>query len=191
MPANWGVRSASVPGAIGITRQSFDEIDTLIRSLRQGSREWGSAMDVATQLLAKTSQGLVQRYYAGQVIRPQDARNIRSTWGTPIRRVTQKTYRGWRVRKIGLGMWELFNEERGAYMVEFGVVRGGHGVARKPLKRSAVGTLRFIQRTRFGQRIMGETFGNLRNNKGHFRTFNARMAGSNLIGMAGPEGYLP
>lgn len=191
MPPRWGSRSSSFPGAYGISRQTFEEIDTLIRSLRTGSREWAYAMDAATQLLAKTSHGLVQRYYRGRVMRPSDARKIRSTWGTPIRRVTQETYRGWRVRKIGPGMWELFNEERGAYMVEFGIVKGGHGVARKPLKRSAVGTLRFIQRTRFGQRIMAETFGDLRNNKGHFRAFNARMKGSSLIGMAGPTGYLP
>lgn len=175
----------------GLTRQSFEEIDTLIRSLRTGSREWVHAMDLATQALAVASHGIVTKYYMGGRVTPQTARVVRSTWGTPIRRVTGRTFAGWKVKRRGMGVWELYNEERGAYMVEFGIVRGGHGVARRPLKRSSIATLRFIQRTRFGQRIMEETFGNLRNNKGHFRSFSSRMQGSSILGIAGPTGHLP
>lgn len=174
-----------------IVRGDFNSIEDLITSVRQGSREFVGAMDVAAELLATTSQGLVQRYYRGQGPVGSEARRFRSTWGVPIRRITGKTYEGWKVRRRGMGVWELFNKERGAFMVEYGIVRGGHGVARKPLKRSAVGTLRFVQRTRLGNRIMAETFGNLRNNKGHFQSFNARMRGSTIIGMAGPTGQLP
>lgn len=183
----------SVPGGFGISRQSFDEVDNLIRSMQRGTREFTMVMDLAAQMLAKTSQGLVQQKYRGPTARARSggADYERSSWALPVRRITGRTLAGWKVRRISTGAWELFNEERGAYMVEYGIVRGGHGVARKPLKLSAVATLRFIQRTRFGQRVMAETFGNLRTNKGHFRSFSARMAGSNLMGVSGPSGDLP
>ena len=192
MSPTWSKRSGSIPGAVGLSTETFREIDELISALRTGSREWGAAMDLGAQALAMASKGIVQSYYRGVVIRPQDARRVPSTFAIPVRRVTQATYKGWRTRRIAPGVWELFNEERGAYMVEKGIYRGGNGGRRRPvLKMSAVATLRFVQRSRFGNRIMAETFGNLRTNKGHFRSFSARMAGSNILGIAGPVGYLP
>jgi hypothetical protein len=185
----------SIPGAFGITRQSFEDVDTLIRSLKIGTKEFNSAMDLAAQLLAGTSKAIVQGYYAGPRAQSRAQGYIYSTFGFPIRQVTGKTYAGWRMRRVAPGVWEVFNEERGAYMVEYGIVRGGGGVARRPLKRSAVGTLRFIQRTRFGQRIMADTFGSLRNNKGQFRSFQNRVRPFELrsagIVVSGPTGGLP
>lgn len=186
----WPKQTSAVPGAFGITRQSFEEIDTLINSLRRGSSEWVYAMDVAAELLANTSKGLVQNYYRG----PVDPQYRFAASGTiPIPRRTSRSYQGWVVRRVGMGVWELFNVEAGAYMVEY----GARGMPpRKPLQKSAVATLRFIQRTRFANRIAQETFGSLRNNKGQFRTFSSRIKGSNLMGvygptMAGPSGNLP
>lgn len=185
------------PGAFGITRQSFDEIDTLIRSMKTGTREFNAAMDLAAELLAGTSKAFVQMYYAGPRAPSRGTAQgyTPSSFGFPIRQVTGRTLRGWRMRRVAPGVWETFNEERGAYMVEYGIVRGGGGVARRPLKRSGVATLRFIQRTRFAQRIMADTFGSLRNNKGHFRSFQNRIRPFALrsegIVVSGPSGRLP
>lgn len=193
MPS-WPARTAVVPGAISISRESFEEIDTLIRSLRTGSQEFIYAMDTAAQLMTKAIQGRAQYYYRGPQADPRDVRRGQGAgraFTIPVRRITGKTYQGWTVRRIALGIWELFNEERGAYMVEFGIVRGGGGVRRPILKMSAVSTLRFIQRTNFANRLMADTFGSLRNNRGQFRSFSARMAGSSLLGVVGPTGNLP
>lgn len=181
----WGARTSTVPGAIGITRESFEEIDKLIRSLAQGTKEFDQVMDAATHLLAMTTKGFVQMKYRGPV------GGAGQPWTIPVRRLTGETYRGWRVRRIKSGVWEVFNNERGAYAVEFGLSRYGQGVRRPVLKMSGIATLRFIQRTRFAERIMGDTFGNLRNNKGQFRSFAARMAGSSMLGVVGPQGRLP
>jgi len=181
----------NLPGAFGISRNSFREIDTLISSLRTGSREFQYAMNVAAELLAKTSQGFVQQKMRG----PYDPQQRRpsAAWRIPVRRITQRTYRGWRVRQIRPGMWELFNDERGAYVIETGMTPEGKTVGnRRPvLKMSAVATLRFVQRTRFAERIMADTFGSLRTNRGQFRSFSARMRGSSLLGITGPTGSLP
>lgn len=62
---------AVIPGAFGITRAHFQEIDDLIRSLRMGSKEFAKAMDVATQLMAHTTQGLALKAMTGrQYARP-------------------------------------------------------------------------------------------------------------------------
>lgn len=186
----WPKQTSAVPGGFGITRQSFEEVDQLISSLRRGSSEFVYAMDVAAELLANASKGLVQGYYRG----PVDPRYAFARGGMfPIPRRSSHTYQGWVVRRVGLGVWELFSVERGAYFVEW----GARGIPpRKPLQRSGIATLRFIQRTRFANRICQETFGSLRNNRGQFRTFASRIRGSNLMGvygptMSGPTGRLP
>lgn len=165
----------SLPGAFGINRQHFEEVDQLISSLRVGSREWGDAMDLATRLMAHTTQGFALRYYRG----PHWPSG--RSWTIPVRQITGRTGAGWRVRRVAKGSWEVYNEERGAWMVEHGIVRGGSGVRRPILRMSGVATLRFIQRTRFANRIMAETFGSLRDNRGRFRSFASRMQGSNLL----------
>jgi hypothetical protein len=148
-------------------------------------------MNVAAELLAKTSQGFVQQKMRGPYD-PQQRRRS-AAFKIPVRRITQRTYRGWLVRQIRPGMWELFNEERGAYVVETGMTPEGKSVGpRRPvLKMSSIATLRYVQRTRFAERIMHDTFGSLRTNRGQFRTFSARMRGSSLLGVTGPTGYLP
>lgn len=191
MPPSWSSRSSTIPRAVGISRSDFSDVDQLIASLRRGTREFDSAMNLAAHLLSKTSQGFVQKYMRGQVLRGQDARRVPSSFGIPVRRISGRTYQGWRVRRIRSGVWELFNEERGAWAVEYGVVRGGHGRRRPVLKMSAVATLRFVQRTRFGNRIYHGTFGQLRTNRGQFRSFTSRMQGSSILGISGPQGYLP
>jgi hypothetical protein len=164
-----------IPQGYGISRQTFDEIDTLIRSMRTGSKEFSDVMGLAARLMAHTTQGYAMRYYRGAQAPGGRAGTI------PVRRITGASGRGWRVRRVSPGAWEVFNEERGAWMVEHGIVAGGGGVRRPILRMSGVATLRFIQRTRFAERIMSETFGSLRDNKGRFRSFSARMQGSTLL----------
>lgn len=181
-------RSGRIPGAIGIDRRIFNEMDELLRSLRRGTREFQFVMNTAVHLLARTNLGIVQAKYRG----PHDpSYRFVKPWLIPIPRRSTETYTGWHVRAIAPGIWAVSNERRGAYMVEFGIVRGGGGVRRPVLKMSGIATLRFIARTRFANRIMADTFGHLQDNKGHFRSFSARMAGSSLLGIVGPRGVLP
>ncbi len=173
-----------IPGAYAISRQTFDELDDLIRSMKQGTREFSTVMNTAARLLAHTTQGFAMRYYRGTQY-PGGAPGT-----IPVRRITGRSGRGWRVRRVSMGAWEVFNEERGAWMVEHGIVAGGGGVRRPILRMSGVATLRFIQRTRFAERIAQETFGSLRDNKGRFRSFAARMQGTTLLA-APMTNYVP
>lgn len=165
----------TMPGAYSISRQTFKELDDLIRSLRVGSREFVHVMDLSARLMAHTTQGFALRYYRGPKFPGGHAGTV------PVRQITGTSGSGWIVRKVAPGAWECANETRGAWMVEHGIVKGGGGVRRPILRMSGIATLRFIQRSRFGERIMAETFGSLRDNKGRFRSFTARMQGSNLL----------
>lgn len=186
----------ALPGAFGIDRQTFDELDTLIRSLRRGSREFQSVMNVTTRLMTHTTQGFAMMYMSGPEAVTDRGKRAPSSFSIPVRRITGRSRAGWRVRRLAPNAWEVFNEERGAWAVEFGIVAGGGAQPRPILKMSGVATLRFIQRTRMAQRIMGETFGSLRNNKGQFRSFENRIRPFMIMfsgrpQMSGPVGRLP
>lgn len=183
--ARWGARTSAVPGQMGLSKQSFDELEQLISALKTGSKEFSFAMNVAAQMMAKASQGHVQRLYRGPQTNPGDVSRglgAGSAWTIPVRRITGKTYRGWKVRMIAFGAWEVYSEERGAWMVEHGIVRGGGGTPRPVLRMAGIETLRMIQRSKFGNRIMAGTFGELKNNKGHFVSFSERIAASEVFG---------
>jgi hypothetical protein len=177
--ARWSSRSSVVPGAIGLSIQSLNDMEELIQSVKTGSREFEFAMNVAAQMMAKLTQGHAQRLYRGPRTRPEAARQGLGAkpWTIPVRRLTERTYRGWRVKRLRFGAWEVFNEERGAYMVEFGVVRGGGGQKRPILKMSGNAAMEMAMRSKLGNRIYGQTFGNLKMNKGRFGNF-GRMEGS-------------
>ena len=187
----------ALPGAYGIARSSFDDVDILIRSLRQGTREFQAAESLATRLLAHATQGFAVGYMSGPSAPASGStRYVRSSFGIPVRVITGRSRAGWKVRRVSLTAWEVYNEERGAWMVEHGIVAGGGAKRRPILRMSGVATLRFIQRTRFAQRMMADTFGNLRNNRGHFRSFENRirpfmLRASGRPQLGGPMGRIP
>lgn len=196
MPPKWGsATSSSMPRRIGITNSptyqgfgqglslsSFDQIDKLINTLRRGTVEFDEVMDVAAQLMAKTNQGFVQSLMRGPL---DPSYRFAAAYQIPVARRTQKTYRGWYVRRITKGAWALSSHERGAFAVEFGL----GGTPRPVLRRSGLETLKFIQFTSFGNRIMEGTFGKMRDNEGNFRTFAQRIKGSSLLATPGSMGY--
>jgi hypothetical protein len=170
-------RSSIIPGAMGLSTQSLDDLDTLIESLKVGTREFDKAMNVGAQMMAKITQGHAESLYRGPQYNVSGARANPSDFTIPVRRVTGKTYRGWRVKMVRFGAWECFNEERGAYMVEFGIVRGGGGKRRPILKMAGNAALDMAMRSRLGQRIYGSTFGELQMNKGKFGNFGRLQGG--------------
>ena len=176
----------------GISRKTFNEIEELMRALDTGSRQFAAVQNVAGELLAHTTLGFARQKYSGTATRPADARRGLGAppWTIPVRRITGRTLKGWRVKRVGNG-WMTYNDERGAYMVEHGIARGGGGIRRPILKMSVISTLRFMGRTKMGERIMHDTFGSLRNNRGQFQSTAARMRGSNILGVTGPSGRLP
>lgn len=49
-------------------------------------------------------------------------------WKIPVRRITGAYLAGWKVRHIGVGIWETYNDSREAYFIEFGINHRGTGL---------------------------------------------------------------
>jgi len=185
----WGARSAVLPGGMGINRRTFIELDNLIRDLEYNRKAFRQGENILIHMLAKAHQGIAQRKSAGMVSPSGEAGR---PWGIPVRRITGAYYRGWKVRRLGHAMWMTYNDSREAYFIEFAINPRATGAVRRPiLKMSAVATLRFVQRTRLIERFTKSTIGATRNERGQYRSFMARMQGSSLLGVAGPQGTLP
>lgn len=210
----WGSRSAALPGAVGIDRQTFRDLDNLVEDLKYNQRAFQQGENILIRMLAETQKGIAQRKSAGPVGTMSSTGTSSShvggtrsgilgtktgttlpggrPFGIPVRRITGEYYRGWKVRKIAPAMWMTYNDSREAFFIEFGINPRVTGAVRRPiLKMSAIATLRFIQRTKLIERFAKTTIGATRNQRGQYRSFQARMSGSTLLGVIGPEGNLP
>jgi hypothetical protein len=100
-----------------------------------------------------------------------------AAWKIPVRRITQRYYKGWKVRRLAPGAWILYNDSREAYFIEFGIHPRGkfssiektkagaspHGYfvkrVRRPIRKlSLMKTLRFMDQSRAGERIWEASF---------------------------------
>jgi hypothetical protein len=113
--------------------------------------------------MALVNQGYARKMAFG----PSDPRG-RSTdlaWRTPeqgIRRITGEYYVRWRVRQIRPAVWQLYNDSREAYFIEFGISRVGFSgertvparrIRRPVRKLSLIKTLEHMMRTRAYHRV--------------------------------------
>ena len=189
MSPRWGARSAVLPGAVGIDRKTFRDLDNLIRDLEYNQRAFKQGENLLVRMLAMTQKGIAQQKSRGMV----DPSGVAGRpWGIPVRRISQAYYKGWKERKIGHASWMTYNDSREAFFIEFAINPRVTGAVRRPiLKMSAVATLRFVQRTKLIERFAASTIGATRNQRGQYRSFQARMSGSLLLGVIGPEGNLP
>jgi hypothetical protein len=100
-----------------------------------------------------------------------------------VQRITGRYFAGWTVRRARFGAWVIYNEERAAYMVEFGI---GQRIRRPVLKLSVLAMLKFVQTTRTAERFAEYIMAPRRTPQGRFRSFDSRV-GSLIVGMgAGP-----
>lgn len=186
------------------TRAHFQDVDGLMEDLRMNQRMFARGENLLVRMLAMTHMSLAQQKSRGPVMPGlrQHGPSRSGTgvmaypggrpWGIPVRRITGAYYAGWKMKRIGPSMYMVYNDSREAFFIEFGINPRATGAVRRPiLKMTAIGTLRFIQRTRLIERFAKTTIGSTRNTKGQYQSFMARMSGSNMLGVIGPQGKLP
>jgi hypothetical protein len=191
-----------------ITRAHFRDVDGLVEDLRFNQRMFARGENLLVRMLAMTHVSLAQQKSRGPVVQgqrrynaPRGKAHIFGTksgfqgpkpWGIPVRRITGAYYEGWKMKRIGPSQYMVFNDSREAYFIEFGINPRATGAVRRPImKMTAIGTMRFIQRTHLIERFAEATIGGTRNKKGQYQSFMARMQGSNMLGVIGPKGKLP
>jgi hypothetical protein len=120
------------------TKETMDGLEAAIRwaetevpqSLRRGMNELVFHM-------ALVNQGIARKMSFG----PYDpsGSNTSQAWRSPeqgIRRITENYYLGWKVRQIRPGVWQLYNDSREAYFIEFGINwLGGTSRIRRPVRK--------------------------------------------------------
>lgn len=74
-------------------------------------------------------------------------------WKIPVRRITQKYYLGWKVRQLKYAVWQLYNDSREAYYIEFGIHTSLRRVRRPIRKLSLRKTMEIMLTTDAYQRI--------------------------------------
>ena len=138
--ARWSARTGALPRAFYIDTQTFENLESIIKDCELSGRRVKTAMNVLCQVLAYTGLAQAQRRSRGFVDPRETAPHM--AWKIPVRRITSAYYHGWRVRRITFGVWEVYNESREAYYIEYGIHTSARRVRRPIAKLSLLATVR-------------------------------------------------
>lgn len=158
-----------------ISPETFDEIDDWIRAAKESGRNIGFGMNALTMLMAYTNQSFAMKMSAGMV--DPRMKNKQAAWKIPVRRITSRYYKGWKVKRLAPSVWMLYNDTREAWFIEFGIhptgsmraTEKGHIYTvrvRRPIRKlSLKKTLRYIDSTRAAERVWEQSFAPFNKNK--------------------------
>lgn len=165
-------------GMLQMGPEVFDALENYIRVCEASKRKFPGAMDTLVRLMSYVHLGYAQKYSAGPVDPRQT--NAAAAWRLPVRRITGRYFFGWKVRKVSLGMWQVYNDSREAFFIEFGIHRNpatgqvsGRRIRRPVNKLSMQRTLRYMAQTAVADRIWASIYfppQGLRKGKGYLWT---------------------
>lgn len=164
------------PGLIEPTKETINAIE---EAIRWATEEVPFSLQVnmlrLTQIMATVNQGYARKMAFG----PEDptGRDSSQAWKIPVRRISGRYYLGWKIRQIR-GGWQLYNDSREAYFIEFGInwLGGGRRVRRPVQKLSLRKTLDYMASTQAYHRIFAEIYKHRSNSFGFaVHTQSARM----------------
>lgn len=119
-------------------------------------------MNDLVYVMALTNQGEARRMSFGPY--EPAGHNTSLAWKLPVRRITQNYYLGWKVRQVKPAVWQLYNDSREAYFIEFGINWLGHGrrVRRPVRKLSLRRTMEKMMATQAYHRVWCDIYANPR-----------------------------
>jgi hypothetical protein len=168
-----------------ITTDTFNGIEEYIRWAQNVPREFPRAMNLLIRFMAYTDQGFSQRYSAG-VYDPSGERK-QFAWRVPVRRITEKYFLGWKTKRITQGVWEVYNDSRAAFYVEYGIHVSGDRVRRPVRKMALRKTMEAMMRTHAYHRCWCEIYANPRRGKRHVgKGFTQHVQSPGMGGFSGP-----
>lgn len=178
----------STGGGAVITRKSFEQIEDFIRDNEASIDKAERGIDMLVRTMVMVIKGLAQEKSGGPVAARQRSNPVLA-FKIPVQRITGAYYAGWKLRRMGMGRWVVYNDTVEAWFIEYGI----HQRVRRPiLQMSLIGMLKFIQSTRTGDRFLDWVMAPRRSSKGTFQSFQTRMMNTRTLGgMAGPKGNLP
>jgi hypothetical protein len=160
-------RSGQIMGrgmtAIQIDPSFFEALENAIRQCERTKRNLPIAMDRMVRFMSYTHLGFAQKRALGPVDPMQ--RRPEYAWKVPVRRITGRYFFGWKVKRRGLGWWEVYNDSREAFFIEFGIHSNPYTgkpsprrIRRPIMKLSFMENIRFLQKTQIGHRIWSSIY---------------------------------
>jgi hypothetical protein len=145
-------------GILEPTKETINGIEAAIRWAEyEVPMHLAEQMLKLTQLMALVNQGFARKMSFG----PEDptGANNELAWRLPVRRISGRYYLGWKVRPVR-GGWELYNDSREAYFIEYGInwLGGGRRVRRPVQRLSLKQTMDYMASTMAYHRIWGEIY---------------------------------
>lgn len=113
--------------------------------------------------MALLNQGIARKMSFGPL--DPSGNNSELAWRTPeegIRRITQRYYLGWKVRQLSPAVWQLYNDSREAYFIEFGIHTSIRRIRRPVRKLSLRRTMEVVLRTGVYHRTWVDIYANPR-----------------------------
>jgi hypothetical protein len=151
------------PGFIEPTKETINAFEEIIRwAEEEVPFQLHTNMARLAQLMATVNQGYARKMAFG----PEDPGGQRSdlAWKIPVRRISGRYYLGWKIKPVSRSgnvvAWQLYNDSREAYFIEFGInwLGGGRRV-RRPIQRLSLRkTLDYMASTQAFHRIWAEIF---------------------------------
>lgn len=89
-------------------------------------------MDALCYTMALMHQGFARGYAFGPYDPTQS--NPAAAWKVPVRRISERYYLGWRVKKVRQANWQSYNASKEAYYIEYGI-HGWKGAAGRRIRR--------------------------------------------------------
>jgi hypothetical protein len=151
----------SYRGAEGLIEPTKETINAFEGIIRWAEAEVPAQLNIwmrhLTQLMAFVNQGYARKMAFG----PEDptGSNSELAWKIPVRRISSRYYLGWKVRPVS-GGWQLYNDSREAYFIEFGInwLGGGRRVRRPVQRLSLKKTMDYMASTQAYHRIWSEIY---------------------------------
>lgn len=148
---------------VEISTDTINGIEEYVRWAESVPPRLPRAMDILTRFMSLTNLGIAQEMSYG-ASDPQQ-RNPSQAWRIPVRRISQRYFYGWQVKRVSLGVWMLYNDSREAFYIEYGIHRNPAtgGVAsrrqRRPVRKLSLRrTLEAMMRTQAYHRVWAEIY---------------------------------
>jgi len=134
----------------------FSAVENQIRWAEGVQRKLPVAMDRLVRFMAYTNLGIAQKMSLG----PHDPNqaNTAYAWKIPVRRISGRYFFGWKVRRRGLGVWQLYNDSREAFFIEYGIHTSNRRVRRPIRKLSLIRTMKFMMKTEVYHRVWASVY---------------------------------
>jgi hypothetical protein len=144
------------------TKEFFDGLEqAIVWAETYVPHQLRTEMDKLCFYMALINQGYARKMSFG----PYDPGGLQDelAWRSPeegIRRISQRYYLGWRIRKIKPAVWQLYNASREAYFIEFGIHTSLRRIRRPVRKLSLRKTMSFMMTTDAYHRIWVDCYVN-------------------------------